>query len=57
MSTKKLEQKIKELEKDNAELKNQLKPFIEEVERRSKFIEKRNEIDGKIAQMMSNFHK
>ena len=56
MSTKKLEQKIKELEKDNAELKKQLKPFIEEVERRNKFIEKRDEIDGKIAQMMANFY-
>lgn len=53
---KELEQKIQELEKENAELKNQLKPFIEEVERRNKFLEKRDELDGKIAQMMANFY-
>ena len=53
---KELEQKIQELEKENAELKKQLKPFIEEVERRNNFIKKRDEIDGKIAQMMANFY-
>lgn len=53
---KELEQKIQELEKENAELKKQLKPFIEEVERRNKFLEKRDELDGKIAQMMANFY-
>jgi uncharacterized protein (UPF0335 family) len=49
-------ERIAKLEKENAELKNQLKPFIAEADRRNKFIEKRDEIDGKIAQMMYNFN-
>ena len=56
MNKEELEQKIQQLEKENAELKKQLEPFIEDVERRNKFIKKRDEIDGKITQMMDNFY-
>lgn len=51
-----LRERIAKLENENAELKKQLQPFIEEVDRRNKFIEKRDEIDYKIVQMLANFH-
>lgn len=51
-----LEQKIQKLEIENKQLKMQLQPFLEELNKRNKFLEKRDEIDNKLAQMMANFY-
>jgi hypothetical protein len=56
MKEEELEKKIQILEIEIEQLKLQLQPFLEELNRRNKFIEKRDEIDGKIAKMMANFH-
>jgi hypothetical protein len=56
MSKEELEKKIQILEIEIEQLKLQLQPFLEELNRRNKFLEKRDEIDGKIAQMMANFY-
>lgn len=48
--------KIEKLEKENAELKYQLKPFLIEKQKREDYLKKRDEIDLKISQMLYNFH-
>jgi hypothetical protein len=56
MNKEELEKKIQILEIENEQLKLQLQPFLAELNRRNKFLEKRDEIDGKIAKMMANFY-
>ena len=56
MKEEELEKKIQILEIEIEQLKLQLQPFLEELNRRNKFLEKRDEIDNKLAQMMSNFY-
>jgi hypothetical protein len=51
-----LKQKIQILEKENIELKNQLQPFLDEVNKRKQYLERRDKIDEKINQMLYNFH-
>lgn len=55
--------KIQRLEKENAlkdqqikQLKEELKPFLTEKEKRENFLKKRNEIDTKISEMFSKLH-
>lgn len=45
---------VKELE--TKQLKEQLKPFLEEQEKRKKFIENRDRIDNQISKMFSKLH-
>lgn len=45
---------VKELE--TKQLKDQLKPFLEEQEKRKKFIENRDRIDNQISKMFSKLH-
>jgi hypothetical protein len=51
-----LKQKIKILKKENIELKNQLQPFLDEVNKRKEYLEKRDKIDEKFNQMLYNLH-
>jgi hypothetical protein len=51
-----LKQKIQILEKENIELKNQLQPFLDEVNKRKQYLERRDKIDEKLNQMLYNFH-
>ena len=48
--------KIQRLEKENAELTFKLKPFLIEQQKREDYLNKRDEIDLKISQMLYNFH-
>ena len=45
---------VKELE--TKQLKDQLKPFLEDQEKRKKFIENRDRIDNQISKMFSKLH-
>jgi predicted nucleic acid-binding Zn-ribbon protein len=51
-----LKQKIQILEKENIELKNQLQPFLDEVNKRKQYLERRDKIDEKLNQMLYNFY-
>ena len=51
-----LNKKIQMLEKENIELKNQLEPFLTEVNKRKEFLEIRDKIDEKINKMLYNLH-
>jgi predicted nucleic acid-binding Zn-ribbon protein len=51
-----LKERLEILEKENIELKNQLQPFLTEVNKRKEFLEKRDKLDEKINEMLYKFH-
>ena len=51
-----LKERLEILEKENIELKNQLQPFLTEVNKRKEFLERRGKLDEKINEMLYKFH-
>jgi predicted nucleic acid-binding Zn-ribbon protein len=51
-----LKERLEILEKENIELKNQLQPFLNEVNKRKEFLERRDKLDEKINEMLYKFH-
>jgi hypothetical protein len=51
-----LKERLEILEKENIELKNQLQPFLTEVNKRKEFLERRDKLDEKINEMLYKFH-
>ena len=51
-----LKERLEILEKENIELKNQLQPFLTEVNKRKEFLERRDKLDKKINEMLYKFH-
>lgn len=56
MEIETLTEKIKKLEKENGELKKELQPFLDEINKRNEYLAKRDEIDDKLSQMLYNFN-
>ena len=52
----KLEKELGLKEKENKDLRNELKPFLTERAKREEYLKKRDEIDLKLSQMLHNFH-
>ena len=52
----KIEKELGLKEKENKDLRNELKPFLTERAKREEYLNKRDEIDLKISQMLVNFH-
>ena len=52
----KLEKELGLKEKENKDLRNELKPFLTERTKREEYIKRRDEMDLQISQMFANFH-
>lgn len=52
----KIEKELGLKEKENKDLRNELKTFLAERAKREEYLNKRDEIDLKISQMLANFH-
>ncbi len=52
----KIEKELGLKEKENKDLRNELKPFLIERAKREEYLNKRDEIDLKISKMIANFH-
>jgi hypothetical protein len=55
-SIEELQEKILILEEENIELKKKLQPFIDEINKRKEYLERRDRIDQKINEMLYKFH-
>lgn len=52
----KLEKELGLKEKENKDLRNELKPFLTERQKRDEYLKRRDEMDLQISQMFANFH-
>ncbi len=52
----KLEKELGLKEKENKDLRNELKPFLTERAKREEYLKRRDEMDLQISQMFANFH-
>ncbi|CAB4157153.1 hypothetical protein UFOVP690_5 [uncultured Caudovirales phage] len=52
----KLEKELGLKEKEIKDLRNELKPFLTERQKRDEYLKRRDEMDLQISQMFANFH-